>query len=205
MTRDMKKNLNAFVLGLVLALLTSCGESKQGTQGGVLGLQPINEDQTQRIHLYRIGTVLSSFGGRSGADTHCENNLPADLVGKETHALISVNATDEILDMVANYNVPLDREIIGHNSGTVIATSWADFLDGSLAVSLEQAGVMPAGDTFWSGSNANGSLTVANCSEWTSSASNVFGAAGSATATTSWTYTVSAACNSLRSLLCIAY
>jgi hypothetical protein len=134
-----------------------------------------------RLLIYRanedfdLGSGLlfgGSIGGRAGADAHCEaaTNKPAGY--NHYRALISVNADDEIRDMPANYGVPTFYPVHASSpSAALIATDWADLLDGTILVDLRSAGLWPSGSTgsWWSGSNPDGSLHPNNCGGWTAS------------------------------------
>jgi hypothetical protein len=207
MTMGMRRSANIFFLSLILGFFSACGESKTGTSGG--GYKPTDLNGSAvvtPIYVYSGGQRTGNLGGRAGADQFCESALPTDLNGMEVHALISVNANDEIADMVTNYDLPTDKPFVGYGSETVIAESWTDLLDGTLDVSLEAAGILGMANTFWSGSNANGTLAVIHCNEWSSAGGGVFGAAGASTVIDStWTYSISAGCSALRDVICVAY
>lgn len=202
----MRPCLHMIFLSLLIGLFSACGESATGTSGG--GYRPIdlNGSPITPIYVYSGGHETGNLGGRAGADQMCEDALPLDLDGMEVHALISVNANDEVVDMATNYNLPTDKPFVSYGSETVIAESLADLLDGTLDASLEAAGILGMADAFWSGSNANGTLAVINCNEWSSAASGVFGAAGYSTLTDStWSYSISAGCSVSRAVICVAY
>ncbi|MCC6217463.1 MAG: hypothetical protein IT376_21580 [Polyangiaceae bacterium] len=119
--------------------------------------------------------MAGPLGGRGGADQHCRDalaglSLPYSL--PHVRAFLSVSETDEIRDLPANYGVPTELPVTSVDGG-VVANDWADLLDGSIDRTLEGAHVLPAGATgnFWySGSNADGSLSPNHCSGWTSTA-----------------------------------
>lgn len=152
-----------------------------------------------------IGIAGASIGGRAGADTLCQNatNKPAGY--SNYRALISVSATDEILDMPANYGVPTSYPIRS-SSNTLIANNWADLLDGTISTGLGAAGVYVGGPSeWWSGSAPDGSLDgTYHCASWTSpSAGGRFGTYGYSNA--SWISAGVGGCSYAANLLCVAY
>ena len=120
------------------------------------------------ITIYDAGSKSGALGGRAGGDALCQAAMPANGCST-THALLSVSATDEILDMPTKYGVPTDSPILALG-GAQIADNWADLLDGTIDTSLGGAGVI-VGTSFWySGSNADGSVTDKTCTGWTTTA-----------------------------------
>lgn len=80
-------------------------------------------------------------------------------------AFISVSSDDEIADMPDLYGIPTGRHIIGPG-GDRIAADWGDLLDGSIAMTLAEAGI--AGGQWWSGSDDAGRYLDGNsCEGWT--------------------------------------
>lgn len=167
---------------------------------------PTNTPVTPII-LYNAGGsgFDGNMGGRAGADALCQvsGNRPAGYAN--FRAFLSVNAGDEIRDMPGNYGVPTNRPIAGPN-GTVIANDWADLLDGTIDVSLGAAGLPTAGP-FWSGGNADGSLSANNCNGWTDNSGINFGEFGNPTRTNStWLDDAYTSCSDMTySLFCIAF
>lgn len=193
----------------------ACGDSSKGTSGsGFVQIPEANieseEPEVQDdsvIYMYSTAPSYANLGGRNAADWICGMSLPSNLstLSLSVRAFISIDSNDEILDMPANYGVPVNRKIQGANEEDIIATSWSDLLDGTIAMSLSAAHILSPAQTFWSGSNPNGSLSVANCNGWTSTAAGVYAAVGDAMSTGNWTYTTSNSCNGTRPVLCIAY
>lgn len=125
--------------------------------------------------MYRVDDVLrdGNLGGRAGADALCQASANRPAGSANAHAFISVAAGDAIADMPGNYGVPTTGTISGP-TGTLIANNWVDLLDGSISVDLQTAGVLGAATLHWfTGSNADGSLSAFNCSGWTSNAGAV--------------------------------
>ena len=111
------------------------------------------------------------YGGRPGLDTFCKTNMPAGLSCTKIHALISVTAVDEIRDMPSNYKYKSGSPLYWYNATTKkvtkFANSWADMLDGTIAVS-RLAGT--GSNTYvWTGSSHAGALANAtryHCYNW---------------------------------------
>jgi hypothetical protein len=130
-------------------------------------------------------------------DMHCLN----------VRAFISINSTDDIAGMPANFGLPTDRKIIGP-TGITVVDYWADLLDGSLDMTLSDAGV--SSDHWWSGSLSDGSYDSANnCSGWTSTGSNVLSSKGRSGKADklddSWIEGESPNCSATRMVLCTCW
>ena len=81
-----------------------------------------------------------NLGGRSGADTKCVTAKKHWLLAKvksNFKALISVSSSDEIRDMVANYNVPSSAPIISPFN-SVISDNFSDLIDGTITTKIEK-------------------------------------------------------------------
>ncbi|PIV10064.1 MAG: hypothetical protein COS49_02570, partial [Candidatus Portnoybacteria bacterium CG03_land_8_20_14_0_80_41_10] len=111
-----------------------------------------------------------NFGGRSGADTFCSNNKPAGLTATNIHALLCVSATDEVQDMPSVYGYGSSNPLYWYNTNTgattQFASSWSDFLDGTISVS--PASGTGVNSDYFTGCRQNGSISW-SCSSWTSS------------------------------------
>lgn len=135
--------------------------------------------------LYFFGSLdkhAGNLGGRSGADSICAASVPAQLPCTNVHALITITSVapaDMIRAMTTKYGYPTDQAIRGPN-GTQISSNWAGLIDGNIDASLSDAGVLPSGSTWYSGSGPKGGMAVASfigcqaatCSNWTSSGLN---------------------------------
>jgi hypothetical protein len=159
------------------------------------------------VYLFPTANTSGAVGGRAGADDKC-TMAGAGFMFPRTriNGFISVTASDEIRDMPAMYGVPTNRPVVGPG-GVRIADNWADLLDGNIAVTLRDAGVLPSpGSDFWySGSNTDGSLAPQNCTNWT--ASNTLGDAryGRNFETGgNWISTGNAVCGSYK-LVCVGF
>ncbi|MEQ9364256.1 MAG: hypothetical protein RIF32_08445 [Leptospirales bacterium] len=147
---------------------------------------------------------------RLGADLTCQANRPVfspDNSCLTIHALISLTATDEIRDMVANYGVPTDRPIQGPTGGVVaqIATNWTDLLNGGtpLSQNLQTAGITTA--RWRSFANADGSLSAQNCGGGTNGASGGGQYGDIDTTGTQWISDSFQLCSEAVRLVCVCY
>ena len=180
------------------------------------------------IVMYSGGASNGNLGGRAGADTLCQNNLPTGLGTEYIHfrAFISVDAADEIRDMPSNYAVPTDLPITGP-IGATIANDWAALLNSEaepLLSSFSAAGITHSSNTWWSGSAGgifppqDGAVNVAETCEdgggggWSNGAGGGnHGGAGSLIAVEGGVFDgpismdIEFGCDTDRPVLCIAY
>ena len=184
-------------------------DASAGTGGADAG--PDGGLASNNLVLFHAGQTQSSLGGRAGADAKCVTALAAEaaLTGASVHAFISVTATDEIRDMPTTYSLPTNRPIVDVN-GKKIADDWADLLDGTIDVALDETAVLGAvgnNDSFWhSGSNADGSLHADNCSGWTVSSGSQQKAGRYKVTNSEWiSWAATPACSGQYRLLCIAW
>ena len=168
----MNKKMMMFkslVLVLILCVVISCGGDDKSTTS------------ITKIHMFGSGDnrYSGNLGGRSGADAIITANLPSSLSNVTIHALISIDETDCIANMPVTFNFPANVPIYGPDGVTLIADNWADLLDGSIKVTLEDAGVLGSSSSFWTGSYTNGTLVLnSHCNNWTSSNASVYGTVG---------------------------
>ena len=145
-----------------------------------------------------------NLGGRSGADTKCVTAKKHWLLAKvksNFKALISVSSSDEIRDMVANYNVPSSAPIISPFN-SVISDNFCDLIDGTITTKIEKHFISIEKYAF-TGSNNDGSITSNHCDGWTSTS-------GSAThsdfTSASKTFSDSStSCSGEKAIICIAF
>jgi len=135
------------------------------------------------ILMYSVGPHNGNLGGRAGADALCASQPPSGYA--QTHAFLSVNNTDEIRNMPANYKIPSDEPIVG-TTGDLIANNWNELLTGSLGTSLSTAVTGMIGTGWWSGSTAAGALNSENCSGWSTDADVQYGRVGLGSEASSW-------------------
>jgi hypothetical protein len=116
------------------------------------------------VFMYDGGGMSSSPGGHTSLETLCRGVM---LSGCSSSApFISSSSTREIRDIPSVYGLNTASRIVGP-TGTKIADSWADLLDGSIDTSISAAGVLPSVNFWYSGSHYSGSLDVNNCTGWT--------------------------------------
>jgi len=117
-------------------------------------------------------------------------------------AFISISDSDDIAGMPANFSVPSGRRVIGPG-GIQIVESWASLLDGTIDVSLADAGVST--DHWWSGSLSDGTFDADNnCGGWTSVSEK--GQSGLINKTDSnWIEGNTPNCDASRAVLCVCW
>ena len=156
----------------------------------------------------------ASFDGNLGGpargpiDSICVSSSNKPEGYNNIHALISIDAADDIFDMTGNWGVPNYAEIRSPN-GNFIFSDWGDLTDGSdLTVTFVDVGILPPGAEWWSGSDFRGNGLGNNCSTWTSNSGGMSGSYGKGydllnpnwidEASNQW-------CNNLRFVVCVAY
>jgi len=115
-------------------------------------------------------TYNGNLGGRSGADSKCNDEKPSRCVdNKPAWAFISVSDTDEIRDMPSTKGLYTGRPWIWIKPDgwySEAANDLADLLDGSIENSATAVGY--GTELYDTGSNSDGSLG-STCAGWTSS------------------------------------
>ncbi|MEM6991288.1 MAG: hypothetical protein AAF721_12340, partial [Myxococcota bacterium] len=168
-----------------------------------------------RLVLFRTpptdGNILGAGApdsARQVADAYCQNapHFPADEC-TEAHALLSFDDGDSIAAMQANFDIPdLPVESIG---GTLVESDFAGLLDGTLATSLDDAGVYAGnGEQYWTGALVDGETAVNNCAGWTSTNAagpDAFATAGNAGQANGWTGVVSVSCTNNLRVTCVCW
>ncbi len=110
-----------------------------------------------------------NVGGRAGADAFCDGDAGKPAVaGSTTRAFISINATDEIRDMPALYNIPTNEVVFRADGTTQVAPNWAALLNANSVSLVNSVSAAPSGAYTFSA--ANGSLDTFNCSNGTTNA-----------------------------------
>jgi hypothetical protein len=141
------------------------GEGGSDEAGGAAG-----SGNTPAIIVFDAGTANTgaTFSGRAGLDNLCLTAKNAQSIpGGTPHALISVSAVDDIADFPALYGLPTDRPFASVG-GDVIADDFADLLDGTIDMSIEEAGILLGEPGLWfTGSNADGTASENTCEGWT--------------------------------------
>jgi hypothetical protein len=158
-----------------------------------------------KIYLFDAGTTDGNLGGRSGADSICDASPNKPAACKHAcYAFISSDSDHEIRDLQGpTYNIP-DAPFYGPDGAVKIADNWDDLLDGSIDVSLTDAGVLPV-SSWWSGSESDGSFAATqNCTNWTGTASQGIAGLGDRY-NAGWINMVPLNCTDVIYLLCICH
>lgn len=138
---------------------------------------PESDDFTGYIYMFSTGTQFGNLddaggtpgNGRDGANALCVSRRTSTyptLPSTHVYAFISVATGDAIKDMPSKYTVPTNRKISSH-SGKIIANNWNSLFVG-LSMSLKDAEIIDNTDSWWSGSNTDGSAVFTNfrCDGW---------------------------------------
>ena len=135
------------------------------------------------IVFFSTPRVQGNLGGRSGADAICLNYLDNENISmfnnscSNVRAVISIDSSDELRDMVSNYSIPTDRDIRG-NTGIKFGTSWNNFINqthwypistviGGMGGGMGHTSSPGLYYQYWSGSTTSGALKQ-HCSNFTS-------------------------------------
>lgn len=160
------------------------------------------------VVLYFGGTSDGNIGSRSTMDSMCFTNMPAGFTSYR--AFIGISAADSIANLPSNYGIPTTLPIRSV-SNVVLASNWADLMDGTINTNLDAAGVTLGFNSWWSGAeNADGSHVdgvTEDCNDWSSNSNVVGGIYGSDALSDSTWMDVGfpAACDQFLAVLCIAY
>jgi hypothetical protein len=126
----------------------------------------------------------NNSSAREAIDTICRNefnNVKASNPGnyeymKNVRGFISINATDYLSNYPNLYNVPTNVPIMGpnpNNTNRLVAENWADLWSadgGGNYIQNTLLGAIGLSGSWWSGSNADGSLANNNCNGWAGNA-----------------------------------
>jgi len=147
-----------------------------------LSFEKINNDQIVLFTTFtgyggQYGASEGNLGGRTGADSTCNSrkSYATNHLCNNVRALISVDANDEIRDMLNNYSIPASKKIydrfnnlITDNFSELISDAYFKTnIGGHLGTSQKSNG-------YWSGSDKYGALSD-NCNSWTSNRGDVNG------------------------------
>lgn len=184
----------------------------------------------QRMTLTHLPIILFSFNkifsgelrshiggnGRESADSLCR--LSPNRPYGYSYVIAFISSPDnEIKDLPAKHGVPTDIPIKS-KSNVLLANNWHDLLDGEIATTLFNAGVLPSEDAlWWSGSTDKGEGHH-GCNDWRYDGGKLevegdelltvegYGTQGRANATVYWMgFTLAVPCHHERYILCIAY
>lgn len=160
------------------------------------------------LYIFPVYSHYGNLGGRNGADQLCrdEGRFIYHSLGLTTvKAFISVSDIDDIRSLVTPewWYYPV-YGIHPVNGPTLISETWAALWDGSIDLNLQTT--LGIGGSWWSGSNADGTVNPAGvCSEWDVYDSSA-GQTGSDVGTdATWISSTTSACNMFNTVLCLAY
>ncbi len=163
---------------------------------------PARAFRTTAAHAIFIttSTHTGNLGGLVGGDALCQTAGNALDSTKTWQFIGSDSVTDAVTRLVLTGDV---RNV----NGVLLATSEADFFDGTLtaAVSLTDAGVASIGRS-WTGSLNSGVkyTTALYCTNWTDATTGVSGRRGRHSTTATYLDNQTSACNTASSLYCIS-
>ncbi len=186
----LRSMITILVASLLLNTSVSCKKEDGSQIFGLLALLELqsgnSEESAETVtEIYIYSTADSStdnvykgnLGGRSGADEKCSAAKPAGLKCNTVHAFISVDADDEIRDMIVNYSI-IDSLPVKSGDGTELAASFSGFLTAVYETGKYNGKVSVPNHYIWTGTeDSAGSLGTETCNQWTSSASADSGSA----------------------------
>jgi hypothetical protein len=206
-------------IALILALSTgliACGDQKAGQMGVFFNPNAIDRELPQvppelkNLYIFATTTKYTGYlGTREQIDEYCNlpANKPAALEDYSAYAFISKNGTDQMKDLAGKYGFATDEAIYAAATNHKIADDWADLFDGTLDMSLQEAGQMAANENYWTGSTDDGSVSSETCNEWTDDdgAGAFLGTNGSSSLKNgAWLINRDSKCDQLLKILCIA-
>lgn len=179
----LKRVSLASLIGLFMMSCSLFEKDDESTEAQSTALAIILSSGNSTIYMFSDGNGDSgrngNMSGRSGVDAVCvarKNAAYSNLNCSNIRAFLSVSSSDSISAMPSNYQVPENARIVTPN-GTLVATNWADLLDGSLSVTgnMRVSGlfedVTADPPFFWTGTNSDsGNASVTHCANWTTSA-----------------------------------
>jgi len=127
--------------GLDLWFKAPTDDSEVGEHTLTVTLSAVNWRKQTIIYMAEGTMPNGNLGGRSGADTYCANNKPANLPSDcgDIRAWMAMSTTDEVRDMPALYgyisNYPLYWWHSTDSILTLFANNWDDVFDNSILVS----------------------------------------------------------------------
>lgn len=193
----------ATVCAAITILLPGCDE-----ESSKIIIFPNSGGTTTATNLVLFGSPIAingSLGGRNGADIACIGWAPAGVTN--IHAFVSIDGI-QIADFPEKYGYPRDLPIYGPVAVSTarIADDWEDLMDGSIDVYLDDAGVMPDDEHWFSNSFEDGTIDTmyTGCSSYTiGDATQRTRVGQSVFIDAQWIDYTDVACNDLSYLLCI--
>jgi len=180
-----------------------CGVNSEGTLSSGVTISQTTK-YYHRVFVYNTTKIGSQVINNATADAFCQTDATAAGLGGTYKAILSTSTTAANTYITINFDV-LNLRPTGSGGSQVIATSSADFWDGTIAYTLgyTASGGAPGGTQVWTGTTAAGAYSATACTNWTSGAAGASGTYGVTTGTTAYVTSTTGTCNTGRRLLCI--
>ena len=144
----------------------------------VLGAAAVLADEeilTPKLVFVTTGAFDGNLGGLIGADEKCQEAADNAGLDGDFQAWLSDSndtPTSRFETLALGPYFMLD--------GRIVAENFADLLDGNLRQPIEitELGVQQSANEVWTGTVEDGTASVFNCTNWTSSSGAVFGLRG---------------------------
>jgi hypothetical protein len=149
------------------------------------------------IVFYQLGSTSNgNLGSYATVQADCVTAAPSSVthpcVTGKVFPILSYSPTQQVSDKPLELGFSPTSRVITEN-GDIIANTWDDAFSTGLVDSLENLGVMNT--FFWTGTNADGTVSGSTCIQWTDGSISFNGAQGSRTATdTKWVSDASQLC-----------
>jgi hypothetical protein len=160
----------------LLLLVSSC--SDDSSPAGISTPTPVPAPISQTKYIYETDNnyALAAIGTRAATTTVCSTTYAAHngswaLSCSHYVAVLGYTGDHGVIDLPANYGVPLTGPVTSVSGAQTFGTSWADFLDTSVAHAGPTGGHSDAGfstgSSVWTGL-ANDGSAGGNCQDFTS-------------------------------------
>ena len=166
----------------------------------------------EKVYIFSDSTTISgNLGGRSGANSICQSlynsSFSGDFPAVKVKALISVNAGDQVKDLLPSnwWDIPVVGIHVSTKAETLLKSSWGELWSspGILATLQTAAGLTTP---HWTGSDSTGLVGTETCLGWTSGSNIDIGYTGSQNGTgTNWMYQNNVSCDTPSAIVCMAY
>lgn len=166
----------------------------------------------EKIYIFSSGASNNgNMGGRSGANAICQaaytGTYSGDFQATIVRALISVDAADHVKDLVPPLwgTLPVYGVHSGTKAETLLKSTWNE-LWSVPGINTTLSAALNLGSFYWTGSNDDGTPAFQTCLAWTSDNVGEAGYTGNNTGTIgNWMYGNNATCNTVNSVVCMAY
>jgi hypothetical protein len=166
------------------------------------------QDNSNSIYIFPAGLYTGNLGGRSGADTLCQNardTIFSGLPVSNVRGFLTISSSDQIINMTINYGIPAD-EIILSPFDIQIAGNWADLTDETIDTTLAAAGIVFT--HWWTGSDGYGMWIddSVTCNGFTNGTDSYEGKVGAHDETDKgWLKKTNSSCDHVMPLLCAGW